>query len=66
MLNAMGADPVGQSNYQIVLSLTYLLVAVGKAVDIKSSLIKTLEESSAGWSDSLDKRQVLNIFFGNI
>ncbi|XP_018785482.1 PREDICTED: uncharacterized protein LOC108966843 [Bactrocera latifrons] len=54
------ADPVGQSNYQIVLSLTYLLVAVGKAVDIKSCLIKTLEESSAGWSDCLDKRQVWN------
>ncbi|XP_014094985.1 uncharacterized protein [Bactrocera oleae] len=54
------ADPVGQSNYQIVLSLTYLLVAVGKAVDIKSCLIKALEESPAGWSDCLDKRQVWN------
>ncbi|XP_017126773.1 uncharacterized protein LOC108145722 isoform X1 [Drosophila elegans] len=54
-------DPVGQSNYQIVLSLTYLVVAVGKAVDIKSCLIKTLEEHAvAGWSDCLDKRQVWN------
>ncbi|XP_036336658.1 uncharacterized protein LOC118746827 [Rhagoletis pomonella] len=54
------ADPIGQSNYQIALSLTYLLVAVGKAVDIKSCLIKILEESCAGWSDCLDKRQVWN------
>ncbi|CAD7004473.1 unnamed protein product [Ceratitis capitata] len=54
------ADPIGQSNYQIALSLTYLLVAVGKAADIKSCLIKILEESSAGWSDCLDKRQVWN------
>jgi len=52
---------VGQSNYQIVLSLTYLVVAVGKAVDIKSCLIKTLEEHAvSGWSDCLDKRQVWN------
>lgn len=62
MPSEMEADPVGQSNYQIVLSLTYLLVAVGKAVDIKSCLIKALEESPAGWSDCLDKRQVLTFF----
>ncbi|EDW76750.1 uncharacterized protein Dwil_GK20182 [Drosophila willistoni] len=54
-------DPVGQSNYQIVLSLTYLIVAVGKAIDIKSCLIKSLEENAiGGWSDCLDKRQVWN------
>ncbi|XP_068149227.1 uncharacterized protein [Drosophila tropicalis] len=54
-------DPVGQSNYQIVLSLTYLIVAVGKAIDIKSCLIKALEENAiSGWSDCLDKRQVWN------
>lgn len=44
-----------------MLSLTYLIVAVGKAVDIKSVLIKTLEEHAvSGWSDCLDKRQVWN------
>ncbi|XP_075163456.1 uncharacterized protein LOC142236091 [Haematobia irritans] len=54
-------DPVGQSNCQIVLSLTYLLVALGKALDIKSCLVKALEEIGApGWSDCLDKRQVWN------
>lgn len=52
-------DPVGQSNCQIVLSLTYLLVALGKAVDIKLCLVKNLEEVGLpGWSDCLDKRQV--------
>ncbi|KAM7356913.1 uncharacterized protein ACRADG_002479 isoform 1-T1 [Cochliomyia hominivorax] len=54
-------DPVGQTNCQIVLSLTYLLVALGKAVDIKSCLIKALEDIALpGWSDCLDKRQVWN------
>ncbi|XP_059216379.1 uncharacterized protein LOC106093356 isoform X1 [Stomoxys calcitrans] len=54
-------DPVGQSNYQIVLSLTYLLVALGKALDIKSCLVRALEEVGLpGWSDCLDKRQVWN------
>ncbi|XP_037950079.1 uncharacterized protein LOC119681077 [Teleopsis dalmanni] len=54
-------DPVGQSNYQIVLSLTYILIAVGKALDIKACLVKVLEEiASSGWSDCLDKRQVWN------
>ncbi|XP_067647757.1 uncharacterized protein [Eurosta solidaginis] len=54
------ADPIGQSNYQIALSLTYILVAVGKAADIKSCLVKILDECGAGWSDCLDKRQVWN------
>uniref|UniRef100_A0A1A9WGB6 Uncharacterized protein n=1 Tax=Glossina brevipalpis TaxID=37001 RepID=A0A1A9WGB6_9MUSC len=54
-------DPVGQSNCQIVLSLTYLVVAIGKALDIKTCLIKPLEDlGKIGWSDCLDKRQVWN------
>lgn len=57
-------DPVGQTNCQIVLSLTYLLVALGKAVDIKSCLIKALEDVALpGWSDCLDKRQVKPIHY---
>lgn len=53
------SDPVGQTNCQIVLSLTYLLVVLGKAVDIKSCLIKAVEDVGLpGWSDCLDKRQV--------
>lgn len=53
------SDPVGQSNCQIVLSMTYIIVAIGKAIDIKSCLVKTLEEMGlTGWSDCLDKRQV--------
>lgn len=59
-ITVMSSDPVGQSNCQIVLSLTYLLVALGKAVDIKSCLIKALEEvGKPGWGDCLDKRQVI-------
>uniref|UniRef100_A0A1A9ZA38 Uncharacterized protein n=1 Tax=Glossina pallidipes TaxID=7398 RepID=A0A1A9ZA38_GLOPL len=58
---ASDIDPVGQSNYQIVLSLTYLIVAIGRALDIKTCLIKPLEEAGqAVWSDCLDKRQVWN------
>ncbi|XP_037890187.1 uncharacterized protein LOC119637868 [Glossina fuscipes] len=58
---ASDIDPVGQSNYQIVLSLTYLIVAIGRALDIKTCLIKPLEEAGeTGWSNCLDKRQVWN------
>ena len=44
------------------MSLTYLLIALGKATDIKSCLIKTLEDVCLpGWSDCLDKRQVCTL-----
>lgn len=52
-------DPVGQTNYQIVLALTYILILTGKTSDINTSLIGALEKSQIShWADCLDKRQV--------
>ncbi|XP_055846207.1 uncharacterized protein LOC129912111 [Episyrphus balteatus] len=53
-------DPVGQTNSQIVLSLTYILVSIGKATDIKACLISALENAPPSWCECLDKRQVWN------
>lgn len=52
-------DPVGQTNYQVVLALVYVLTAIGKTSDIKSTIVLLLEESTAkDWSNCLDRRQV--------
>ncbi|XP_055911935.1 uncharacterized protein LOC129945964 [Eupeodes corollae] len=53
-------DPVGQTNSQVVLSLTYILVTIGKTTDIKTCLISALENAPPTWCDCLDKRQVWN------
>lgn len=50
---------MGQTNYQIVLALTYILILTGKTSDINTSLIGALEKSQIShWADCLDKRQV--------
>lgn len=54
-------DPVGQTNYQVVLALVYVLTSVGKSSDIRSTLVSPLEQSTKrDWPDCLDRRQVWN------
>lgn len=54
-------DPVGQTNYQIVLALVYVLIATGTASDIRSTFIVPLEQlTERDWSNALDRRQVWN------
>ncbi|XP_037905306.1 uncharacterized protein LOC119647992 isoform X2 [Hermetia illucens] len=54
-------DPVGQSNYQVVLALTYLIAACGKSSDMSATLISALDKNQTPhWADCLDKRQVWN------
>lgn len=56
-------DPVGQANYQIILSLTYIIILTGKSSDINKTLINILERNhnnNKEWSSCLDKRQVWN------
>ncbi|XP_055315065.1 uncharacterized protein LOC129575443 [Sitodiplosis mosellana] len=54
-------DPVGQTNYQVLLALTYLQTMVGKSSDIKSTLVASFERSlHQDWSNCLDRRQVWN------
>lgn len=55
------SDPVGQTNYQVVLAITYLLIVVGKASDMKSTIIASFERAVLkDWSNCLDRRQVWN------
>lgn len=52
-------DPVQQTNYQVVMSLCYVLITVGKPMDIKNTLIDYLESlPNKKWADCLDRRQV--------
>ncbi|XP_055373568.1 uncharacterized protein LOC129606945 [Condylostylus longicornis] len=52
-------DPIGEANYQVVLSLVYIIIGTGKTSDISASVIAALEKGSMNnWSDCLDKRQV--------
>lgn len=52
-------DPIGQTNYQVVLALVYVLTATGTASDVKSTFIVPLEQLTVGnWSNPLDRRQV--------
>lgn len=54
-------DPVGQTNYQVVMALTYIIVMVGRTSDIKLVIASTLEKSSRKeWAQCLDRRQVWN------
>lgn len=54
-------DPVGQTNYQVVLAITYLLAVIGKSSDVKSTLAASFERSvHRDWSNCLDRRQVWN------
>lgn len=55
------SDPVGQTNYQVVLAITYLLTVIGKASDVKATLTASFERSiHRDWSNCLDRRQVWN------
>lgn len=52
---------MGQTNYQVVLALTYVLAFVGKAADVKCTLIASLNQlAQRDWSNCLDRRQVWN------
>uniref|UniRef100_A0A1B0DML4 Uncharacterized protein n=1 Tax=Phlebotomus papatasi TaxID=29031 RepID=A0A1B0DML4_PHLPP len=54
-------DPVGQTNYQVVLSLVYVVVMTGKMHDINLTLISALEKTQVkDWAAALDRRQVWN------
>lgn len=54
-------DPIGQTNYQVVLALTYMLSLIGKSTDIKSTLVSSLNQlTHKDWSNCLDRRQVWN------
>lgn len=54
-------DPVGQSNCQVVLALTYILLIAGKSCDINSCLITGLDRNFIpNWVETLDKKQVWN------
>lgn len=56
--NAM-LDPVSQTNYQIVLALSYVIMMTGKSSDIDNVLIAALEKNIVkDWSSCLDRRQV--------
>lgn len=60
-IRAHTIDPVGQTNYQVVLALTYVLTFVGRSSDIKSTLIASLNRlAQRDWSNCLDRRQVWN------
>lgn len=54
-------DPVGQTNYQVVLALTYVIVLTGKSSDISETIVSSLENSQIkDWQFALDRRQVWN------
>lgn len=55
------SDPIGQTNYQVVLALAYVLAFVGKSSDIKSTFVASLNHlAQRDWSNCLDRRQVWN------
>lgn len=52
-------DPVGQTNYQVVLALTYVIVLTGKSSDITETIVSSLDKSQIkDWANCLDRRQV--------
>lgn len=52
-------DPVGQTNYQVVLALTYIIVLTGKSSDISETIVSSLDKSQIkDWANCLDRRQV--------
>lgn len=52
---------MGQTNYQIVLALSYIVILTGKSFDITNALIASLDKSVAkDWSSCMDRRQVWN------
>ncbi|KAJ6641087.1 hypothetical protein Bhyg_06022 [Pseudolycoriella hygida] len=54
-------DPVGQTNYQVVLALTYIIVLTGKSSDISNTIVSSLDKSQIkDWQFALDRRQVWN------
>lgn len=54
-------DPVGQTNYQTVLALTYVLIVTGKVYDVNTALMSALDKSGIKeWGSCLDRRQVWN------
>lgn len=54
-------DPVGQTNYQVVLAITYVLTLIGKSSDVVSMLVTTFDRKiPKDWSNCLDRRQVWN------
>lgn len=54
-------DPIGQTNYQTILALTYIITTTGKAYDINATLISALNKNQIkNWSNCLDRRQVWN------
>lgn len=57
----MFLDPIGQTNYQVVLALTFVVTLAGKASDIRSAIVLALDQStSRDWANCLDRRQVWN------
>lgn len=54
-------DPVGQTNYQVVLAITYVLTLIGKSSDVVSMLVTTFDRTvQRDWSNCLDRQQVWN------
>ncbi|XP_049544819.1 uncharacterized protein KIAA0825 homolog [Anopheles darlingi] len=54
-------DPIGQSNYQVLMGLTYIVIMAGKTSDINKTLISALEKCKLNdWASCLDRRQVWN------
>lgn len=54
-------DPIGQTNYQVVLALSYIIMVTGKSSDIENVIISALEKSGIQeWAACLDRRQVWN------
>lgn len=54
-------DPVGQTNYQVILALTYVIVLTGKSSYISSTIVSSLDKSQIkDWANCLDRRQVWN------
>lgn len=54
-------DPIGQSNYQTVLALCYVIVLTGKTFDINTTIVAALDKSlDSSWASCLDRRQVWN------
>ncbi|XP_062709375.1 uncharacterized protein LOC134288458 [Aedes albopictus] len=54
-------DPIGQTNYQVLMGLTYIVIMAGKTSDVNKTLISALEKSKLNdWASCLDRRQVWN------
>lgn len=59
--NLILSDPIGQTNYQVLMGLTYIVIIAGKTSDVNRTLISALEKSKLNdWASCLDRRQVWN------